>query len=278
MEVLDMNIKHKLVRFYAILFSKVAFRKFNRILVELGLRGLGVLNYYDFKVSGEKYALDFIVKQSKSSEDCIFLDIGANIGDYTRLIRESGHVGRVVCFEPNPNTYLNLTKSMGQDKDTILCNSAIGSSSGVLTLYDIKNRGGTTRASTIRSALREYSDNEIEKFDVPVIVIDEYFSDTDLKKIFFVKIDVEGYELNVIKGMLKLISLRELKYIQIEFNEMNISGRSFFRDFEDILSEYTPYRLLPDGGMLNIKSYPPHLKEIFAYQNVIFKLNQDNEK
>lgn len=85
---------------------------------------------------------------------------------------------------------------------------------------------------------------------------------------------MEGNELAVLKGGEKSISEGKIKAIHFEFNEMNVSSRVFFRDFWKLLKDYQIYRLLP-REMLEINHYSPLTCEIFAYQNIVAILKED---
>jgi len=90
-----------------------------------------------------------------------------------------------------------------------------------------------------------------------------------VKFIDFLKIDVEGYELDVLKGANKMIESNKIKYIQFEFTQLNTTTRIYFKDFWEVLSEkYKIYRLLPND-LLEIKIYDPTSNEIFGYQNFV---------
>lgn len=82
------------------------------------------------------------------------------------------------------------------------------------------------------------------------------------------KIDTEGHELNVLKGARLTIAKGMVDVIQIEFNEMNVISRTFFKDIIDILPGYDFYRLLPDG-LLPLGAYKILDFEIFAFQNIV---------
>lgn len=109
---------------------------------------------------------------------------------------------------------------------------------------------------------------------VPVVSLDNFAKNNGVDYVYLLKIDVEGNELSVLKGMEEYIQQGKVKIIQFEFNEMNVSSRSYFRDFWELLPNYRFYRLLP-SGMVEIKEYSPVTCEIFAYQNIVAILNSN---
>ena len=82
------------------------------------------------------------------------------------------------------------------------------------------------------------------------------------------KIDTEGSELKVLLGAAKTLQAQRIDMIQIEFNEMNVVSRVFFRDYFQLLREFDIYRLLP-GELLPLRDYRPLYCELFAFQNLL---------
>lgn len=82
-------------------------------------------------------------------------------------------------------------------------------------------------------------------------------------------VDVEGYELEVLKGASRMLLSESIKIIQFEFTQLNTTTRIYFKDFWELLStNYNIYRLLPNG-LLHIKNYNATTDEIFGYQNFV---------
>ena len=70
---------------YANFFAKNFFFKWNSILFNLSLRGMGIMNFHNFKISGEKNFIKFILKNYQITN---VFDIGANIGKYTETFEK----------------------------------------------------------------------------------------------------------------------------------------------------------------------------------------------
>lgn len=121
------------------------------------------------------------------------IDIGANIGNHTLFFLNECDVEFVTCFEPTAETFSILRKNIelnGLQNKSQLINAACGenAASGVMIVDD-------SDAGSNHIEQREGGDTQI-------IAVDDLL---ELGKVDFVKIDVEGFEYNVLKGMKELI-------------------------------------------------------------------------
>ena len=105
----------------------------------------------------------------------------------------------------------------------------------------------------------------------PIVVnqvkLDSFCEQQMIDEVDFLKIDVEGGELEVLRGASNLLEEKKIKVIQFEFNAMNVLSRSFLKDFYNILGGYAIFRLLPDG-LVALGAWNP-ANEIFRYQNLV---------
>jgi FkbM family methyltransferase len=151
-------------------------------------------------------------------KDSFFIDIGANIGVYT-LLASGVNKCNSICIEPIPKTFNYLKKNIElnnlQDKVTCL---NIGLSKEKDNLYFTKDK------DTVNHVVGKESDNTI-KVDVDTLdnIIPENFSAETL-----IKLDVEGFEYNVLKGGNKFLQNDHLKAIIVELN--GSSDRFGFKD------------------------------------------------
>jgi FkbM family methyltransferase len=136
------------------------------------------------------------------------LDIGANVGHYTsRLSEIVGETGRVLAFEPVPETFELLAANVARLplRNVTLLNIAASESTNVLGMNVPKFDSGLENYYSAQLT------HETAEFRVLCAPIDSLGflpcppSDTSARRIRLAKIDVEGHELSVVKGMQRLL-------------------------------------------------------------------------
>ena len=261
----------KFLKVYSLLFSRVCFEKLNFLFFDIGLHGLGILNCQR-KITGESSFLDNYLKKRINP---IVFDIGANEGDYCKkVIKANGNV-KLLAFEPHPDTFNRLVYKFMNFDSIYFYNFAFGDKIEKSKLYDYKNSKGTSHASKFKDVIRVLHDSNFDEYNIQSLTLDYFVENNSIESIDLIKIDTEGSEFNILLGGIETIRLGKVKAIHFEFNEMNVFSKKFFKDFWDLLSDYKLYRMLPKG-LLRIDKYSPIKCEIFAYQNIVAILNQDD--
>lgn len=195
-----------------------------------------------------------------------FLDIGAHIGTYSVLL--SPFCKEVHAFEPQKHIYECLVKSIEVNglSNVITHNVAVGQTEGTSILNRISVDGGM---STVRNDIHSEG-RIIEKEEVKVVKLDNY----DLKNVDFIKIDVEGLELDVIKG--GLMTLEKNNYPPIMFEAW--PDKSYEKDREELIAfaKAIGYSVYPISGTNNMYLASDHPRRK-AVRKVV-NLAQDLEK
>src|SRR5258708_1156157 len=81
-------------------------------------------------------------------------------------------------------------------------------------------------------------DDVITSIEFKMDTIDNFCKINNISNIDFLKIDVEGHELSVLKGAQYMLTNKHIKIIQFEFNSHNVYSRVFLRDFYLMLKDY----------------------------------------
>ena len=135
-------------------------------------------------------------------------------------------------------------------------------------LYDYASDDGSQHASLYRDVIEGLRESVSTHHAVSIVSLDDFIGNRALAPVDLLKIDVEGNELEVLRGARQSLQKGTIQAIQFEFNEMNLVSRVFFKDFLDMLRGYRLFRLLP-RGMLPVQPYHPVLHELFGYQNIV---------
>lgn len=249
---------------YRKIFAKKAFFLFNKSLAMVALNGLGLMNF-GLQESGE---LNFIKKHLPTDKQTTVFDIGAHQGNYSAMIFQHCNQATIYAFEPHPKSFQKL-KQRFTNKNFQAFNLGAGSINQEISLYDLQSNDGSEIACTNPEIITEIHKGQAIAHQIKVIKLDDFITKYQINKIDLLKIDAEGYELNILKGLTKALDQKIIDLIQFEFNEMNVYNKVFFKDFLDLLGDnYDLFRLLPNG-LLPLDNYRPLFYELFAFQNII---------
>ncbi len=136
------------------------------------------------------------------------VDVGAGIGSYTRLLsRLVGFDGHVHAFEPSEQNFVLLERGISGRKNVTVLQAAVGERTGNTDLY---------LSDELNVDHRTYDTGEgRHRVRISLIRLDDYFAPG--ARVDFVKIDVQGSELSVLKGAERIIrENREIKLL-VEF-------------------------------------------------------------
>jgi len=131
------------------------------------------------------------------------LDIGANIGDYSLVLaRLVGDTGRVWAIEPIPDTFRLLSTVIRKLRLTNveLVNCALSDQNGSAVMEVPMHDYGGANFYMARIVSEQTSEPTLAKFEVPLRSLDSIIPARLANAVTFVKCDVEGHELAVIKG------------------------------------------------------------------------------
>jgi FkbM family methyltransferase len=176
-----------------------------------------------------------------------FVDIGANVGNYTAEVLKRCPGIRCLVIEPAKLNITRLRERFGGQAYVALRQCALASESGHRILFS--DIAGSGLASLTK---RDLAHRDIEmalREDVQTMRFDELLSGwpTPGGRIDYVKIDVEGHELEVLAGFGE--RLRQVRLVQFEFGGCNIDTRTFIRDFWTFFDEngFLLYRITASG-------------------------------
>ena len=252
-------------KLYVLIFSRKKLQFINDVFLSLTLDAKGYKNYGDFNRTGEKKFIKLIKNEINLS-----LDIGANVGNYTKLILQETN-SKVISFEPLPDAYRELEVLKKEFRDRLeTFNIAISNENKKQELYFGNKKSEKASLMKNLEKLSFVEETNINKIFVEVKKLDDLKNMLKNEIIDFIKIDTEGHEFEVLDGAKNLLKKHQPKFIQIEFNwHQLLKGQTLYKlssmiDFSDI------FRILPnENGLIQIDPSRPE-NNIYHLSNYIF--------
>jgi len=169
-------------------------------------------------------AITLVRKHKGLSNKAVIFDVGANFG-YLSLVwaKSIAQNGRVIAFEPNlivQNSFKKSIQANNLESVVELRNLAVGKKDGTIEIFL-----SSTTSNTLRENIETNNSNIIE-----MVTLDSFAKRNEIERCDLVKIDVDGIELDILKGGIQLIE----KYKPIFIVETNGNAQilDFFRNIE----------------------------------------------
>jgi FkbM family methyltransferase len=127
----------------------------------------------------------------------VFIDVGAHLGGFTvRASRIVGERGLVVAFEPDFSNYFYLLKNimLNECENVVALPLAVYSSTGSVLSFNISTQSGHSSITGL------HKDEALFRTYVYTVTIDDVVERLSLRRVDVIKIDVEGAEIDVLKG------------------------------------------------------------------------------
>ena len=171
------------------------------------------------------------------------IDIGAHKGEFLEKMLKIEKVNSFYAFEPQKDIFDILNKKFSKNDKITLVNYAVDKEIGNKKLQINKLSMTSSLAEVnekslyfkLKNFLTRSKSNFVDEYEVQTNTIDNIFKDVNLEKTLL-KIDVEGFEMNVIKG--SKVKLKEIPYIIIENQFGNHYKNNNFNDIKDVLIKY----------------------------------------
>lgn len=222
-------------------------------------------NNGNIKTNGEFRVMKQLLPTSK-----IVFDIGANVGSWTLLALSINPNLNVHCFEPCSDAYNKLSRN-NFPSNVILNNTGISSKSNQTEIYLFEGKSPLNSLYQ-REGLENLNIQKPNKTEsITLETLNDYCTRNNIFKIDFIKIDVEGHELDVLNGGRHLFEENRIQTIQFEYGGCYIDARVFLKDifyfFKDL--NYDLFKIFPNE-VKHVARYSQSL-ENFQLQNWLAK-------
>ena len=233
--------------------------------------------------SGEFWVLEWLRRRhvaSQTERPALILDVGAHDGSYSlEASKVFGGKAQIHSFEPSEAVYKTLRRATANYPNIAVHHCGMSNRESAAHLY--YNAVGSQMASIHAGAHIEGADLATGAFmseEIRLRTIDEFCEEQGISRVDMLKIDVEGNELNVLRGSTRMIEAGAVGAIQFEFGEAQIGSGTFFKHIYQFLSpRYRIHRILRSGLSRPFETYDVIL-EVYRTTNYLAVLRDGPSK
>ena len=227
-----------------------------------------IITILDFFYQKKKY--QFLKKKISGNID-IFFDIGSHHGATIKEFLEIFSINKIYAFEPSKKNYLKLKDNVEKIQkiksvDIKIYQLGVGKKEEILELNEISDGVSNTfnkldlnsdyfkkkKFITTIFGIKNFFSNKIS---TKIITLKKFIKEEKIEKIEFIKIDTEGFELNVLLGLED--DIKKVKFILFEHHYDNMIIKKY--NFSDI------HRLLDNAGFKQIFKIKMPFRKSFDY-------------
>lgn len=163
------------------------------------------------------------------------VDVGANIGLTALVLAKACQASKIIAIEPVATTYAFLKQNLQANQANVVStyNTGLGAKDASISMYVNDDNLAT-------AFVLDYE--EKGEGNIPVTTLDAVLQDAKVAAVDFLKIDVEGFELEVLKGAEKsLATYKPIVLLEMNHWCLNIFHRIALPDFKDQILKTFPF-------------------------------------
>jgi len=201
---------------------------------------------YDFQDNGERFVLEVLGRQP--AVRTVF-DVGANIGDWSTMAARALPEAEIHAFEIVPDTFEEMRDRCAAVPRMHMHSIGLSDAPGKIPVHYAKD------LSVVSSCVPDISsmllNAETVVVEAPVTTGDLFCAEQGVGRIDFLKVDVEGFDPQVVRGFRGKLAAGDIGMIQFEYGYANALTKFLLKDFYDLLVPF---------GMKIGKIFPEHVE------------------
>jgi FkbM family methyltransferase len=203
-----------------------------------------------FDIFQQRKIINFFKKKISITKEIEFFDVGSHFGETVELFYKNFKIKKIHCFEASPINFDILKKNIENNGLTSICdlnNFGVGHKNFDSHINQTKESSSSTindlnlNSSYLKRKLKilniKKKDNFYKKIPIKVKILDDYVKEKKIKQIDILKIDTEGFEYNVIRGIEKSHNIIRYIYFEHHYDDMIIKNYKF-NDINKILIKF----------------------------------------
>jgi len=218
--------------------------------------------YYSFFKHGISPSFEHIKIFKNIDSKSTFIDVGANRGQFSLLIHSLYPKNKIIAYEPLTSEFSILKNIFKKNKNIKLFNLAVGRKKKSLNIYQTEKKDSSSLLKPGKLQLKYFPKTYVKKIlKTKMIKLSTHIK--NLKQPAFLKIDVQGYELEVLKGA----NLRRFKYIYLEGSYVKLYSN---QPLIKVISKYLLSKDFKKTGRFNLTKdvFGKPLQADFLFLNI----------
>lgn len=191
------------------------------------------------------------------------IDVGANTGQFARSMKAHFPTADILCFEPLPEPYRALSSWAARTQGVVALNVALGDRSGTQEmLFHTDHSASSSFLKTTKHSESTFSFTASQRAILTKMErLDDFISarSTPLRREIMLKLDVQGFELHVLRGAASLLETVRAVIVEVILDELYQNQTSFV----DIVS------IMKEGGLV----YSGNLDQVVAHDGHVMWLD-----
>lgn len=167
------------------------------------------------------------------------IDVGAHSGEFASAVREVLPEAHILSFEPQPDCYDELRQKMATRKPFQAFCMALGDQSGEISFYRSRfsKSSSVLKMSERHQTEFPWTAGDLTEIKVKIDTLDNVAKGLDLRQNVMLKLDVQGYELNVLRGAVN--TFPQIACLLVETSAVQLyEGEALFDEVAAFLSEH----------------------------------------
>ncbi len=218
-------------------------------------------NNGDESINGEAWLVGHLARRWR-----LVFDVGANVGKWSQMLLAANPESVIYAFEPSPSTFQTLQATFQKEPRLKPYHLGLAEREGQFAFHDY---GENSVLSSFVSRQKSTGLEPVRVIQTRLTTVDRFCENEQVTSVDFVKIDTEGYEMSVLRGMTGALNKRRVAMLQFEYGGTWLDTGETLAGANQLLSAhgYELYKLLP--GSLERVRYDCRKYETFKYANFL---------
>lgn len=178
--------------------------------------------------------IEEIIRITGSDSEHYMVDVGANVGEVSRHLLHHFPLSSLLSFEPCKSSYQTLSQNLRDFQKATCLPFALGSSNRIANLHTFTDH----LCNTLNPSLKESWLHSTGVETVEMLTLDDVARERNIQAINILKIDVEGYELSVLRGAINLLRAHRIRFVYAEVGFHKNRRHQYFGDLMEFMTAH----------------------------------------